>query len=506
MRSLYSSGDRLLRAQLARRRLLLDSGAPYFDDTCYLWRHHATTGVTYKDRYDIYVPSGENRFACFGFKDTYTNGVMNFAHLREGVPIDNTPHGSLTKTGSWATLSDSQAYNGSIAYSSTAATETISGTIAGHTLILRAWLQASCGYALVSIDGSPTAANRCPRVTQAQVDAGYFAAADLGKCYVSFYAAVAYLDEHLVLAEGLADVNHTVTLSGVGAAQVPPAGSSSKQFFVSALAGARLATRPTDAGASMGFTRDVVNTRGGHSATTQVVSFAPAGSLGNQQFMGENHLNESQTAGTFLVDGAAANPAVGAYVSGKSIVLDRTTTLNHPNAAACATKRTVYTARAGQGPQLIARGALCWNIGGEAGDAYFGMLPVFTRNLATSNLENLEFNRALVGELPVADLTPNAGAEHHVKGADLLAVYSTDHDTVALAHVPRPDLNVNSFLHSEPAHTFLRDVSTGGEKGYFSRSTQTSKESIAPGQAQLFEVGWRVFRLARAGQILQLGQ
>ncbi len=344
MRNLYSTSDKLLRAQLARRRLLLESGAARLDDTCYLWRHHATTGTLYKDRYDFYVPFAENRYACFGFKDTYANGVMNFGFLRECLPIINTPHGSLTKTGTWAQLSDSQAYNGGITYSSAAATETISGTIAGHTLVLRAWLQSSGGYALVSIDGSSTAANRCPQVTQEQVNAGYFAAGDLGKRYVSFVANNVYHDEHIVLVEGLTDSNHTVTLTAVGGAQIPPPGSSGKLLFVAALAGARYATRPTDSGGSMGFTREIMNVRGGHSATTQVVSFAPTGFLGNPQFLGENHLNETQSAGAFAVDGAAAAPAAGAYVSGKTIVLDRTTTLNHPNASACATKRGLYRA------------------------------------------------------------------------------------------------------------------------------------------------------------------
>ena len=70
--------------------------------------------------------------------------------------------------------------------------------------------------------------------------------------------------------------------------------------------------------------------------------------------------------------------------------------------------------------------------------------------------------------------------------------------------MPRPDLNVNNFLRGAPTYAFLRDVSTGGEKGYFSRSTAMSKETISPGQAHSFEVGWRIIRLARAGQVLQL--
>ena len=506
MRNLFSSGDRVLRTQLNRRRLLLESSSAQLDDTCYLWRHHATSGVTYKDRYDIYVPFSENRFACFGFKDTYSNGVMNFAHLREGVPIVNTSHGSLTKTGTWGTLSESQAYGGTFAYSSAAATETISGTIAGHTLILRAWQQTNGGYALVSIDGSPTAANRCPRVTPAQVSAGYFAAGDLGKCYVSFVGNVVYGDEHIVLAEGLSDGNHTISLTGVGAAQNPPAGSTGKILYVAALAGARSNTKPTDANSSMGFTRDISNLRGGHSATTHVVSFAPNAALGNQQFMGENHLLESQSAGAFAVDGVAASPAAGAYLSGKVITLDRTTTLNHPNASACASKRVLYTARAGSGMQLVARGVVSWNSAGECTDSYFGMLPVFNRNTTSGDLENVDFNRGLVGDLLVTDFTPNAGAEYRSHGADLLAVYSTSHDTVAVAHMPRPDLNVNNFLRSDPTYTFLRDVSTGGEKGYFSRSTLTSKETITAGATQPFEVGWRIVRLARAAQLLELAQ
>lgn len=506
MRSLYSSGDRLSRAQAKRRRLLLDSAAAQTDDDCYLWRHHATTGVIYKDRYDVYVPSSGNRFACFGFKDTYGNGVMNFAQLREALPIVNTPHGSLTKTGTWNVLPESQAYNGSTAHSSSSAVETISGSIAGHTLILRAWMQSSGGYGVVTIDGDPTAANRCPRVTQAQVDAGYFAAADLGKCYVRFHAAAVHPDEHVVLAEGLSDVPHTVSISAVGAAQIPPPGSTNKYLFVSALAGARYATKPTDAGGSMGFTRDIGNMRGGHSATAQVVSFAPEGFLANAHFLGENHLNESQSAGEFRVDGVVASPAPGAYVSGKTIVLDRTTTLNHPNAAACATKRTVFTAAAGAGMQLVARGVVAWHKAGEAGDSYFGMLPVFTRNLITNALENVEFNRGLVGDQVVGNLGTSSGVEQRVRGADLLAVFSTEHDTVAVAHMPRADLNVNNFLKSQPTHSFIRDVLTGGTKGYFSRSSASSKESIAPGVEHAFEAGWRILRVPRAAQLLQLAE
>ncbi len=134
----------------------------------YLWRNFATVGARASE-YEVCVPfanqAGTLRYAVYGFRE-YVGGVLHLGRIKEGLVVRNTWHNAagVAKSGDWTTTAHGAiAGPGTAAFSNTAG-DTISATVTGHTLLVRAYTNVNGGFGVVSIDGDATAANRLPMV------------------------------------------------------------------------------------------------------------------------------------------------------------------------------------------------------------------------------------------------------------------------------------------------------------------------------------------------------
>jgi hypothetical protein len=489
-----------------RRRLLTDSPPAVLSETCYLWRNFATTGQR-ANEYEIYIPFQGERFAVYSFQDyiAAAGGARYFGRLKEGVPVVNLPSNdvSVTKVGTWAASANTAAYNGTNLQSSTAG-DTITATVTGHTLILRCMTTTNAGFATVSIDGDFTAATRLPAVTQTEVDAGWFLSGDIGKRYLETYAVLLYEDEHIVLAEGLADTAHTVVVRVQGTRR---SGSSANRVYVSAFAAATSGTLLTDSNASMGYTRDVTNLRTGSNFSAMDITseYTPDG-FTNYQFLGNNHGNETLVAQQFLVDGVVSAPSSGAYVAGREIKSELSTNMTHPSTGATvvASKRTSYVARADRQAQMSCRYRLAWKNPGTIQSGYAGMMHLGTHARVFNTgpvLKQTEFDRLMVGDTILTSFSADNETALGLQKTSTAAAWSTAHDTVAVLHIPRTDLNVDAYSRSTSG-LFVQDRSDFTEKFYAARSLAGANETVTAATVHNGEIWWRVFRVANANSRL----
>jgi hypothetical protein len=490
-----------------RRRLLTDSPPAVLSETVYLWRNFATTGQR-ANEYEIYIPFQAERFAVYSFQDyiAAAGGARYFGRLKEGVPVVNLPSndGTVTKVGTWAASANAAAYNGTNLQSSTAG-DTMTATVTGHTLIIRSMTTTNAGFATVSIDGDFTAATRLPAVTQTEVDAGWFLSGDIGKRYLETYSVLLYEDEHFVLAEGLADTAHTVVVRVQGTRR---SGSSANRVYVSAFAAATSGTLPTDANASMGYTRDVTNLRTGSnfSAMDIVSEYAPAASPTNFQFLGNNHGFETLVAQQWLVDGVASTPTSGSYVTGREVKHELKTNITHPDTGATvvASKRTSYVGRADRQAQMSCRYRLAWKNPGAIKSGYAGMMHVGTHARVNSTghiLQQTEFDRLMVGDVILTSFSADNETALGTQKTSTAAAWSTAHDTVAVLHIPRTDLNVNAYALSTSG-LFVQDRADFTEKFYAARSLPGANETVTAATVHNGEIWWRVFRVSDANSRL----
>jgi hypothetical protein len=497
-----------------RRDLLITAPNAAEDTTVYLWRHFSIGSSAYANTYQMQVPIGGNRYACFDFKDMLNNGVINFCRIREGIAVSNLRHNAIgvQKVGSWGLTSppNNLAYGGSLARSTTAG-DTISATVTGHTLLLRTARAPDGGYGLVAIDGDFTKANRLPVVTQALIDAGKFAPHDLGKRYLDFYSFSYRYDEHIPLAEKLSDAPHIIAIKVTNTARSENT-QSEKRVYVAAFAAASAATRLTDPGASMGYIREIHNLFDNFSATTNVIKFAPESTPGQPQYLGDSHGIDSPqnelplSEAVFSIDDVPVSLEPGAFVSGSEIRLERATVLNHPNQANVADKRVVYTARADRPMQLQADVTLTFHQPGTLHEAYWGMLPVGIKSTLVNSFIQPEFDRALVGQDSLITDADMDDSDDHYSGqqpTDFIAFFSTRHDAVAVAYLPDLAGAVNNFARGGPFYTFIRDAVTGIDKGYFCRASLPQPEIVTAGTVLSAPICWRVLHLPDAAKVLE---
>jgi hypothetical protein len=459
----------------------------------YLWRHFATTGPR-ANEYEVFVPFGcSGRYAVFSFRDYRANGVMNMGRIKEGIVGAHQLHGAATKAGTWTTSTQAEALGGNIAWSATA-NDTITLAATGHTLILRGAAITNAGFALVSIDDSWTAANRLPTVTQADVDAGYFVADDLGKRYLSGYTNTGALyDEHFPIAEGLTNGPHTVVVRVTG---TKLAASSAARVYISGLSGATGYAVPGTSGTSMCYTRKVSDQGGTttFSALGVAPEYTPDGFV-NYQFIGENHDQETQSVGTWKVDGATVTPTADSYTRGTTVALDRTTALTHASTGATVVAAKVATYSFTSGRDYPARLAytLTWSNAGSVRAGYHGMLHVGARKVVGAGRENADFQYARVGAAEVGPFAANDGTNHGAVQTDTITFYSPSHPTTATVHIDTT-VNVAGWANGAPNFAFVEDRADLEDKAYFARSTSTNIEAVAVDDVHSGVVEWRVYR------------
>lgn len=498
-------------ADTAVRNLLLSSGPANSERLCYLYRHFATGGLTNLnvDQCVVALPYGDNRYSCSIFsKVGVAIPAAYLGRFADAVPAVWRPitDANVTKVGTWiANVADAGAFGGfytrSLTAGDTIASDGGANKLVGHTLFASIFNISNAGFALVAIDGDYTAANMLPTVTQTEVTAGYFSSGDIGKRYLDTYLAVTDTDCQVCLAEGLTDTAHTITIKVQGTKR---AASGDVRVYVTGFGAASALTKPTDANARLSYVRYVGDPRGGISSIACVPSYTPTG-FTNYQFMGEAHGNDALVSEAWTADGVAGGstngmPAAGAYLSGQEIRLERVFTFNHPNAAACATRRHVCWVKVGD-PFLHSENQVRWATAGSLSQFYTGMLPVGQLNPAGSpTFKQTNFDRIRVGDtlnlLPTLNtdaLSPN------IARADHFAVCSTSHDLVVVVATPRSDLATANWAYG--GGSFFQDRSDGQDKVYLYRILNVL-ETINVGTVHAWETLFRVFRVPSAATAL----
>jgi hypothetical protein len=486
------------------RRLLLESGNAALDRTVYLYHHFAASGFSAGSRV-VAVPHGDGRLACYEFGIWVGTWPTHLGRIYDGCAATVLAHNdaSVSNTGTWATASQSLAYGGSYSQGGASGnTGTKTATVTGTRIVVTGICLSNGGTAIVSLDGSETAATLLPAVTQADINGGAFAQSDLGKRYIDcFKAGTGYYDQHFPIAEGLANTTHTIIVRCTGLKRTA---STDSRIYITGFCAGGPSTKPTDSGARIAFLRDVVNPRMGFSAMGVVVSYTPTG-FSNPQFLSESHqagsVTETVATETWYVDGVSTTTVAGTTYSGAEVVYDRTTTIGHPNAAGCATKRVVHTARADTPLQLTCRGLWQWNTAGTVNGSFFGMLPL-CEPVYDNTVRQTQFTRALFlnGDRAAAYAIPTAGADGTIYTAkgDTVAAYSTAHDAVVVLHNARTDLLNEQAI----GQTYLADRSDGFDKAYIARvdtlGGTPQSEAVSAGTARPFEFGFRVFQIPGA--------
>jgi hypothetical protein len=123
------------------------------------------------------------------------------------------------------------------------------------------------------------------------------------------------------------------------------------------------------------------------------------------------------------------------------------------------------------------------------------MLPLaVTGRLATPSFVQTTFDRIRMGDVPYAITGLNDSVVRFNTRADLVAAYSTDHDTVAEVFLPRTDLAVKDW--SLGGTTFFQDRTDGVDK--VSMMRQSPSEPVEAGTVQVWENAYRIFRVPDA--------
>jgi hypothetical protein len=535
-------GGAVTPASVQRRRDLLISSPPTtLNNTIYHWRHYAASGATYLDRDDFYVPFGTNLYAQYSFNQFSSTSVRTFGITNEARAGLFTAAASATgTTGSWTDLTDVTAFipgtpdagGGNIKNAAAAATMTFSGaTMTGNALALIIFATTSNGYAIVEVDGDQTGtaagANLLPKVTASMIQSagGNYLDSDLGKTYIDCYAASAIGDEHVPIAEGLdEDLAHSVVIYA-RATKGTTASSGTSVRIVGAVA-CRRDSVPTTASHRMVRWRKINDQHLSLSACTAVIGWHSTTTSSLARLAGENHVGTdagvaiAEAAVSYTLTDAAGStitPVRGTYASSSSFTINRVTTMSYAGTTFCQ-KTVTYRLRPDTPMQLTATGRINFITAGFVHTAVIGMLPCFQmRNRFSTTPEKTDFNRALLGDrlIPSLDWVSGSSIEYKSKNVDTIVYFSTDHDTVYLMHCPRVDVTLNNGLYASPDESYVRAVANtvsttppGGLKGYFGRVGQSSlggtPEPAPAGTVWEFNVGWRVMRIKRAGEVLQL--
>jgi hypothetical protein len=186
----------------------------------------------------------------------------------------------------------------------------------------------------------------------------------------------------------------------------------------------------------------------------------------------------------------AATFSADEYDSGDEVTMTLVTEMTHPSTAATkiADKVVVYTANTSGAVQLEADVTVTWANAGSLDDSYWG-------NLTHSIGVDRRFDRLLIGSTLYDDIGADDGTDVGMIQDSPIALYSINHDTVALVYVPDPDTTLAGWANSAPLNAYLEDSSTQ-DKAYHARSTSTNPESISVSEVHSGTVGWRVRRLA----------
>ena len=462
-------------------------------DVCWVYRA-SDTAFTEREAHWIYVPRNEGWYDASRISryDIATQKAPNMGRRAIARMSQYVAHDAATKVGSWASTVPNYVHQSKLASTSTAG-DTITWTgIVGSSFVLRCTFQAACGYAVVSIDGSYTTANRLPTFTAADLTASKCRAQDVGRAYINFTASTTVADVHVQIADGLADSAHTVVVECTGTKQ-PSAGGVQIR-----LAG-MCAVSAAVAGDSPGATRAFAHVEDIYTSDLSGEQMLPVFAIetlttGTYQFVGGVHSGGSdgiETLVSWSLKSASADLsalAAGTYQSAQALILDVQSTLATSDASvvAVASKdmRVVFSTRA-RAP-VTASTRYGFQVERRILGAYPGMLSLRTRDMLTGSLGNRRWPRMQFGLYRVDSLGANNGFVGYVPAYDCVAQSLGGH----VAYL------VN--LHPEPREyafggrgAFVNDTeSFQYSKMYLSAADDYTPQTMRVGDTWISNVAW----------------
>lgn len=476
------------------------SGAPPSINTqnanaSWIYRSPATS-TSIKNAWYFYVPVGRGYYNCAVFGDNMATGTpiaQNWGRYYLSKIGTYTHHTSATKIGTWTTISNDFAFGGSYCRSVTPG-DTCSFSATGSVVVLKTVAISNGGYAIVSIDGSYTAANRCPVFTSADYAAGRCRSTDVGKAYINTYAVANVGDYHIVLADGLADSAHAIVFEATG---TKATASSDVRAHIGGVVGCSAA----DVGQSPGGAYAFANVEAVYEIDNGASAFLQVPEVENNaastfEFLGDVHGAETVVSYSVAADGVSKTAmTLGTYTSGAVIRFNRVTTLastDLPGTPAITKTTDVIFSASGVCP-IIANTRMVFALAKRVRFNYPAMLPVRQINLDNGASENRRWTTASFGSYVAAstDMTIKDDVDRGNVPAYLARISGT-HGHVAYVGVIDGEQSVNSFFLSSSSPVFLLSKSAGDSKIYFCRSNSKSIESFSAGQITTTAAGWGI--------------
>lgn len=465
--------------------------------TAWLFAHPTTyTSLRQYGERQIYVPLDDGfYYGMFFSTKLATYMVPSISDICIAKPAWHKWHGSCTKVGTWTTSPSTIAAGAfqatGVSYSQTAG-DTISVSVSGPIVAIRAFNTSNGGFGIVAINGDFTRATRLPAFTAEDYAGGFCRETDIGKRYICGYSNYAQ-SESMVIADDLDSGAHTILVEATG---TKPTASSGTRCYVEGIASVNGSGIGT-ADVHMVPVNYVLHERA-VSAQCYVPSWAPIGSS-DFQFMGENHsdnTNSKEITTSFVVYVDATDQTslvAGTYASGTSITIRHVSTLAHKSAIGTpvATKNRLYTFMAGRKHPAMCDVAITWNSDGILHIEYPVMITV--GELTVNSIETIHRRQFHTGEIsgnifPLLDV--NGNATQYFRGAGSRLFCYGDH-LIAWAAVEDGTYGKNQMFSGFAG--MYQDRDTLDEKLY---TVSSNGDQFVPnGEVRRFLLGWGAHRI-----------
>lgn len=470
----------------------------------WVWRNPDTI-TPLKASKNIYVPVGGGYFNYFITGQNFNaSGNASPAMVgRWGVARIGAAyvHGQCTKTGSWGGYGVDY-LAASLGAASSTGGSTISRSVVGDAIVLQTACLTNGGYAVVSIDGDWTAANRLPTFTAADYAAGLCRASDVGKRYISTYANNTIGDYHIPLADGLSDDAHTVLIEITG---TKPTASSNTQVYFGRLIGCsrsgNASNNPDGSNYVMAHIEDGWEAIYGAVQNTHVFEVEKS-VAGTFDFTGGAHGYETMSSAVLLLDGVDISAmAVNTWQSGALAEYKLVSTLQVPEvsgATFCGKIQSHYFSGHGLCP-MVTKTKFTFSAAKRVRANYPVMLSVSGRRFtaAGGQMENYQgrWNSAMLEttEAPASAFPNPLVTGNHIGRPARIGRMSGPHGHIAYA-VALGGWADLGYLTSSTDSAFLRTVAPPSQyqKLYFAGGSQSVPVSFAIGDVISSTSGWGV--------------
>jgi hypothetical protein len=478
-------------------------------DYTWIWRTDATSNSTMIGTWYFYVPAGSGyyNYYIFGNNFSYPLAADNWTMGRIGLAAMGayTRHDAGTgvvKTGSWTTFTPAiGVFQQSQCRTAVAGDRVQFNNLVGHTLVHRIMAITNGGYCVVAVDGDWTRANRLPTFTEADLSAGRCRASDVGKRYMSFFYHQLVGDVHMVIADGLVDGPHTLTIEATG---TKPAASSEARCYIGGIVavGAQYAADTPSSTRAFAHIEPVFETIIGPAAWSVVFEAETAAANGTYEFRIGTHGGETVTSQAVFADGVdiTSSAAAGSYTGCKMARFSVSSTLASSDATgtAWATKvQDFYMSGGGICPQVCetaitfsatkkirAHYPLMMSIWGIKMNGANGVMETGKARWSDYKLGPWESD----GSMPA---TVTVNTNYGNVAAPFAIATSAEHKHQAYAALLDGYESVRHFRRSY-SKVFVQRKTTLDDKVYFERSSAQGIETFNSGDVARSVVGWGI--------------